>query len=158
MSNLFSTIYANPTAVIVRGLSGAGKSTIAQQIAGSAAYNGVSVSIHETDTFFMKDGQYNFDPSLMGDYHAKNLKGFCDSIDSGTHIVINSNTNTMHWEYANYVKYATSNGYNVQIIDLYDNGNDNESLHDRQLHDFPFEKYDMCRDRYEREYGSVSEE
>ena len=158
MSNLFNTIYSNKTAIILRGLSGAGKSTIAQQIAGSSAYNNCSVAIHETDTFFMQDGQYNFDPSLIGDYHAKNLKNFCESIDNGTHIVINSNTNTMHWEYAEYVKYAVANGYNIQIIDLYDNGNDNRSLHDRQLHDFPYEKYDMCRDRYEREYGSVKAE
>ena len=64
----------------------------------------------------------------------------------------------MHWEYAEYVKYAVANGYNIQIIDLYDNGNSNESLHDRQLHDFPYDKYDMCRDRYEREYGSVNAE
>ena len=151
-------MYHNPTAIILRGLSGAGKSTIAQEIAGTSAYNGVSLSIHETDTFFMQDGEYNFDPSLLRDYHAKNLQNFCESIDNGTHIVINSNTNNMHWEYAEYVKYATENGYNIQIIDLYDNGNNNESLHNRQLHDFPFDKYDMCRDRYEREYGSVNKQ
>ena len=159
MSNLFNVMFSNQTAVIIRGLSGAGKSTLAQQIAGSSAYNGCSVSIHETDTFFVDDnGSYNFDPSKLGDYHAENLRLFKQSIDNGTHIVINSNTNTMHWEYAEYVKYAVSKGYNVQIIDLFDNGNNNDNLHERQQHDFPYEKYDMCRDRYEREYGSINAE
>ena len=152
MENLIKTMYSNRTAIIIRGLSGSGKTTLAQKIGVECVQNGMSASIHETDTLFMKDGEYKFDPSLLGEYHEKNLKGFCDSIDNGTHIVINCNTNTMHWEYAKYVLYAVQRGYNIQIIDLFDNGQLDDTLHSRQLHDFPRDKYGVCRDRYEREY------
>tara|TARA_Y100001972_G_C7574771_1_gene288432 strand:+ start:77 stop:553 length:477 start_codon:yes stop_codon:yes gene_type:complete len=152
MNNFFNTIYANKTVIITRGLSGAGKTTIAQTIAGFASYNNVSVSIHETDQYFMVDGEYRFDPSLLGENHQKNLESFCKSIDDGTHIVINSNTNNQHWEYNDYVKYAVENGYNVQIMDLYDNGLSDEQLDERNLHGFPVDKYQVCRDRYERTY------
>ena len=157
MSNLFHTLFSNKTAIIIRGLSGSGKSTLAQEIAGKALYHSYEVSIHETDTFFIDDnGSYNFDPSRLGDYHAENLRLFKQSIDNGTDIVINSNTNTMHWEYKDYVSYAVENGYNIQIIDLYDNGQKDLDLHERQCHDFPFDKYDVCRERYQRNYSSDS--
>tara|TARA_B100000579_G_scaffold437987_1_gene470547 strand:+ start:807 stop:1283 length:477 start_codon:yes stop_codon:yes gene_type:complete len=154
MHQLFNTLYANKTVIITRGLSGSGKSTIAQTIAGSASYNNCSVAIHETDQYFMVDGEYKFDPSLIRVNHSKNFEAFCNSIDDGVHIVINSNTNTRHWEYMNYVEYASKNGYNVQIIDLYDNGFTTEELHKRQLHDFPIEKYELVRDGYERTFTS----
>ena len=157
MSNLFHTLFSNKTAIIIRGLSGAGKSTLAQEIAGSALYYSYSVAIHETDTFFLdENGSYNFDVNKLSDYHQENLRLFKQSIDDGTDIVINSNTNTMHWEYEKYVSYAVASGYNIQIIDLYDNGNEDLDLHERQCHDFPIDKYDMCRDRYQREYGQDS--
>ena len=157
MSNLFYTLFSNKTAIVIRGLSGSGKSTLAQEIAGNALYYGYEVSIHETDTFFIDDnGSYNHDSSRLKDYHAENLRLFKESIDNGTDIVINSNTNTMHWEYKEYVSYAVQNGYNIQIIDLYDNGQEDLDLHERQCHDFPLDKYEVCRERYQRTYGSDS--
>ncbi len=157
MSNLFHTLFANKTAIIIRGLSGSGKTTLAQEIAGNALYYSYTVAIHETDSFFTDDnGSYNFKPEKLSDYHGENLRLFKGSIDLGLDIVINSNTNTMHWEYKDYVSYAVKNGYSIQIIDLYDNGNPNLDLHERQCHDFPVDKYDMCRDRYQREYGQDS--
>ena len=152
---MFKTLYGNKTAVIIRGFSGSGKSTVAQTIAEEAAFNDCSVAIHETDNFFMTQNGYIFDGSMLGCYHSKNLESFCNSVDSGIHLIINSNTNVEYWEFSQYIKYASKNGYNIQIIDLYDNGLSDSALHERNLHGFPKDKYQLCRDRYERTYDNV---
>lgn len=51
----------------MRGVPGSGKSTKAKQLAG------IKGLVYSTDDFFMKNGDYVYDPSKIGEYHDKNL-------------------------------------------------------------------------------------
>jgi predicted kinase len=52
--------------IIIRGLPGAGKSTLANQICNSIQSNN---SLWEADMFFERDGEYKFDRSRIGEAH-----------------------------------------------------------------------------------------
>jgi adenylate kinase family enzyme len=52
----------------MRGVPGSGKSTKAKQLAG------IKGLIYSTDDFFMKNGDYVYDPSKIGEYHDRNLE------------------------------------------------------------------------------------
>ena len=54
--------------VLMRGLPGSGKSTKAKKIAGQIGV------VFSTDDFFMVNGQYKYDPKMIGEYHQKNQK------------------------------------------------------------------------------------
>jgi NEDD4-binding protein 2 len=54
--------------VLMRGMPGSGKSTLAKKLAGQGGV------IYSTDDFFMKNGQYVYDPKMIGEYHNKNLE------------------------------------------------------------------------------------
>ena len=139
-------LFNRNTLVVTRGLSGSGKSSLAQELATLASQSNLSVSIHETDSYFHTEEGYVFDPSKLADYHGQNYDDFCKSIDNGINVVIQSNTNVRHWEYEKYINYATENNYSTIIIDLYDNGLSDEELHQRQCHGFPLEKYSIVRE------------
>jgi|13_taG_2_1085334.scaffolds.fasta_scaffold06787_3 NEDD4-binding protein 2 len=149
-------VFSVKTCVIIRGLSGSGKSTLAKQITNS--HKDYTCAIHETDSLlYDKDGNYNIDIDIkkMGEYHQKNFELFSKSIINGTHIVINSNTNTQLWEFNHYVELAVQNGYSIMIFDLYDAGLTNQELFDRNSHNFPLDKYEIVRSHYERNYSNL---
>lgn len=97
--------------ILMRGVSGSGKSTLARQIAD--AHEG-SV-IFSTDDFFMVAGEYRFDPSRLGEYHAANQRRTHEAMSKGCPCVIVDNTNTQSWEMKPYVESAYAHGYSVEI-------------------------------------------
>jgi predicted kinase len=121
--------------VIMRGVSGSGKSTKAKEL--SSGTN--SSIICSADDFFMRDGKYNFDPKMIGQAHAYCRGKFYGALELGVELVIIDNTNTGGWEYAEYVESAKEAGYEVEIVKV---GNtDTESLqkyHERNRHSVPF--------------------
>jgi len=85
--------------VLVRGIPGSGKSTIA----GILSHVGF---IHiESDQFFMHRGKYVFDISKQSLAHAWCVKETRDLISLGNDVVV-SNTFTRLWEMAPYVDIA----------------------------------------------------
>lgn len=100
-------------AVINRGVVGSGKSTFALELQKEAAKQKLTCNIHNTDEYFMVDGEYKFDVSKLGQYHGKNLQAFTDSMKLGVNIVVCDNTNTTPKEYLKYVNEATKAGYTV---------------------------------------------
>jgi len=143
-------LFPTKTVIIIKGLSGSGKSSFAQGIAAEHHNAGHSVSIHETDKYFIQNGVYTFDPSKIRENHEKNLSAFTDSIMNGVYLVINSNTNTQLWEYVNYMNLALEHGYATVVYDLFDAGLSDEELFNRNTHDFPLEKYQAVKQNYER--------
>ena len=104
---------------LLRGLPGAGKTTLAKSIGGRHA---------EADQYFMEDGEYKFDASKLKDAHA-----WCQSIvDSyvrnGFERVIVSNTFTTEKEMEPYYEMAEKYGYIVTSL-IVENRHGNKSVH-----------------------------
>ena len=120
-------------AYIMRGVSGSGKSTLANHLAG---LDGI---IHSTDSYFYdSNGEYQFDPSLLGDNHQKNYTAFRDSLGKYD-VVICDNTNTQEWEYEGYVRSAEAAGYQVVYVVLKPLLRDAQLYADRNTHGVPLD-------------------
>lgn len=98
--------------IVMRGVSGSGKSTVAAKIARETG--GLVLS---TDDFFEKDGRYEFDPRLLPQNHAKNQGRAQKAMEMGVSPIIIDNTNTEAWEMKPYVQAAIGHGYEVEIIE-----------------------------------------
>ena len=101
------------TAIINRGVVGSGKSSFAKILKESAENMAFTCTVHNTDTYFMVDGEYRFDASRLGLYHNYNLQTFIRSMKEGVNVVICDNTNTTQKEYEKYVNEAKNAGYYV---------------------------------------------
>lgn len=100
-------IVEHSKAVIVRGISGSGKSTFSNAMAKWIQSQGYSSCHFEADQFFYnEDGDYLFDPSLLQAAHEVCFKNFQESFNDGGHVVIVSNTFTKFWEMDRYLKHA----------------------------------------------------
>jgi len=114
----------NGICFILRAVPGAGKSTLAKQLAG-----GYGV-ICEADEFMLdKDGNYNFSPTRLGYCHAKCFDKFTNAIETKQSPVIQSNTNIKNQDISKYKSFAEEHGYTVFVITV-ENHHNNSSVHD----------------------------
>lgn len=92
---------------ILRGLPGAGKSTLAKSLGGKHI---------EADMFFMKGNEYKFDATKIKDAHSwcQNMVGSWMS-DNEERIVV-SNTFTQEWEMQFYYDWALEFDYKVYSL------------------------------------------
>eukprot|EP01013_Petalomonas_cantuscygni_P033401 TRINITY_DN60351_c0_g1_i1.p1 TRINITY_DN60351_c0_g1~~TRINITY_DN60351_c0_g1_i1.p1 ORF type:complete len:245 (+),score=24.21 TRINITY_DN60351_c0_g1_i1:71-805(+) len=135
------------TVVLVRGLPGSGKSTVARAIA--STYKSCVV---EADDFFVNraSGVYVFDPSLISDAHQECQRRAKAAIRGKTPVVIVSNTFTQRWEMRTYVLAAVKGGYRVHVVDLYDGNKSDDILASRNVHGVPPDRIAAMRQRYEK--------
>lgn len=84
------------TVIINRAVSGSGKTTLSRCVTDTLRKEGLSVAIHSTDDFFMRDGRYVFDIDKLNAYHAQNLSNFVDDLKRGLDVVICDNMNLCH--------------------------------------------------------------
>ena len=89
------------TLTLIRASPGCGKSTLAKKMI-KEDVNAIHV---ETDMFFMKDGQYLFDPSKIKDAHNWCQKTVKECIEYGFNVIV-SNTFTQLWEMEYYIELA----------------------------------------------------
>jgi len=106
---------SNIRCVILSGLAGAGKSTIARSLT-----TGLPISnyvIASADDYFTQYGNapYNFVPSLLPDAHAECYLNFLAACALRVPLVIVDNTNLQGWEIAPYYRHAEAVGYDVSI-------------------------------------------
>ena len=133
---------------ILRGLVGTGKSMLANAL-------GNEGSIFSTDSYFMVDGEYQFDSSKLGEYHARNLAdatAFMERFAPYTNNVncVIDNTNTQHWEYEGYVEAAKANGFLVQVISIDWDAKDIPLYAERNSHGVPEEAIYRMAARWEQ--------
>jgi NEDD4-binding protein 2 len=120
--------------ILVRGISGAGKSTFAKLLGGKHI---------EADMFFMKDGKYQFDFTKLKDAHR-----WCNTIvggwmSDGEERIVVSNTFTQEWEMKDYYDWAKDFDYKVfSIIVENRHGGINE-------HGVPEDKLKLMKNRFE---------
>ena len=119
---------------LLRGLPGAGKTTLAKSLGGMHM---------EADKYFMDEGEYKFDPSKTRDAHA-----WCQNtakvwMTNSVPKVVISNTFTQTWEMDYYFELAKEHGYRVYSLVVENrHGGVNE-------HGVPEEKLVQMKNRFE---------
>ena len=132
---------SNKNLILVRGVSGSGKSTFAEEF-----LYPISLLI-STDDFFMVDGEYQFNPELLAENHLKCIKSVESEMESPQqdicpNIVVH-NTFTQSWEIKPYRELADRYGYNFYTI-IIENRHKSDSIHN-----IPEHIISKQRDRFE---------
>jgi predicted kinase len=118
---------------LLRGLPGAGKSTLARSIGGMHI---------EADRYFMYEGKYEFDASKLKEAHAWCQNAVRVWMRSQDKITV-SNTFTQEWEMQPYFDLAKEHGYRVYSLIVENrHGGVNE-------HGVPEEKLVQMKKRFE---------
>jgi predicted kinase len=101
--------------IILRGVPGCGKSTVAEFLA--MYVDGIGQSSKYTiccaDDFFMKDGEYKFNPKALGIAHKVCTEKCEKAMIAGEERVIVANTSTTEKELKPYMELAEKHGYMV---------------------------------------------
>ena len=132
--------------IIIRGLPGSGKTTLAKHIAGFA--NSLTknlevrdfVAIFEADQFFETADGYKFDGTKLREAHDDCQRRAFDWMKAGK-IAIVSNTFTQRWEYQPYLDMAKMLNMPVQVIEVHGNF--------QNIHGVPPDKIESMRKRWE---------
>lgn len=124
------------TVIVLRAVSGAGKSTFAKRlVADSKCIGGIQEDLApnmsnvvlpnakgayvvSTDDYFMVDGKYKFDPKKLAQAHQATQEKFLGLVREAGSTIIVDNTNTQLWEFAWYVVTAQLYGHRTQIATL----------------------------------------
>lgn len=105
--------------IILRGVPGAGKSTIAQQIIADAHAKGENAVAFSSDDYFTTPaGEYRFDSAQLPQAHANCFRQFLEFLRGKTGIAIVDNTNTRIFEMSPYVLAGKAYGFEIKIIRL----------------------------------------
>jgi predicted kinase len=107
------------TLTLLRGLPGAGKSTLANQL---------SPNVCEADMYFMRNGEYQFDMNGLPAAHFW-CRSRCEAfMQNGEDTIVVSNTLTSNKELEPYIEMAEKYGYRVVSV-VVENRHGNKSIH-----------------------------
>ena len=105
--------------VVLRGVSGAGKSTVASFL--SNALEGQVTTVSADYYFTSLDVTYKFDPTKLGAAHAQCLDQFVSEVvheEGENHCIIVDNTNTTVAECAPYMALASAYGWRPLLLTI----------------------------------------
>lgn len=122
--------------IIIRGLPGAGKTTLAKKM----IENNPSFLHFEADMYFEEDGVYKFVASKIGKAHEWCQNSTKTALQHGKTAVV-SNTFTTRWEVEPYLLMAERLGIPYEIITLTDNYG--------SIHNVPQETINKMQARFE---------
>lgn len=147
--------------IILRGLPGSGKTTVAHGLTDFARARGWSYEIVSADDFFVTTvgesprPEYRFDPRKLGEAHADCMFRFLAAIGDHRELVIVDNTNVQKWEFLNYAVAATRLNYEVYVESCLDKRADDLTVADlkrfaeRNMHGVSFETIAAMAARWE---------
>lgn len=132
------------TLILVRGLPGSGKTTLAIALADQFANDGYlnrwPVVCAADDYFYDETEEYRFDPRFLKAAHSECQRVADRGMQRGMMVIVH-NTFTQRWEMKPYLDLAEQYGYQVQeIVCKGDFGS---------VHDVPAEKIEQMRARWE---------
>ena len=119
---------------LLRGVPGAGKSTLAKSLGGMHI---------ESDKYFMDGDEYKFDPSKLKDAHAWCQNAVRVWAKNSVKKIVVSNTFTQEWEIDYYFELAKEHGYRVYSL-IVENRHGN-----KDVHNVPEEKLLQMKQRFE---------
>lgn len=122
--------------ILVRGLPGSGKSSLSRVIANEI----FRCARIEADMYFVKDGEYLFDATKLGEAHAWCLKNTREIIGEGVSVVV-SNTFTTIKELKPYFDLAKEFKIKPQVVLCQGNY--------KSVHNVPEETIEKMRKRFE---------
>lgn len=96
--------------VILRGLPGSGKSSLAAKLKFSG-------EVFSTDDFFIENGEYIFDPYKLNEAHVWNKQRTKQALERGVSPIIIDNTNVEAWEMAPYILLGKKYDYEIIILE-----------------------------------------
>lgn len=101
---------------LIRGVPGSGKTTLAFFLLDSMA--GLSKVMCSADDFMLSelDGQYQFDPSKLGECHRMCKDIVSTSASLGVDVIMVHNTFAQNWEMKPYKEIARKHGYKVCVV------------------------------------------
>ncbi|XP_069553599.1 NEDD4-binding protein 2 isoform X1 [Brachyistius frenatus] len=133
--------------VLLRGAPGSGKSTLAKAL---LEHNPGGVVL-TTDDYYTRNGQYQFDPTVLGEAHEWNHKRAKEAFEKGMNPIIIDNTNMHGWEMRPYVVQALKHRYKVLFREPETWWrNKPRELERRTTHDVPMETIRRMLNGYER--------
>jgi hypothetical protein len=97
--------YQMPVTVVMSGLPGSGKTTVANMLISACTHT--SVERFSTDDLFITNGKYQFDPTMLVANHKANYQAFCSSTAL---VKIVDNTSLTPAEYNNYFTHTRHTG------------------------------------------------
>ena len=122
------------TLYLLRGIPGAGKSTLAETMVGHR---------FETDQYFMDGTEYKFDASKLKEAHKWCQESVEVCMTTSFNDIIVSNTFTQEWEMKPYLDMAKKHGYRVVSLIV-------ENRHGgKSTHYVPEETINKMKDRFE---------
>ena len=125
------------TLIILRGIPGSGKSTVAEMLSEGGKY-----PVCTADDFFMVDGEYKFDASKLYIAHCKCKDKVGYAMAEGYEKIFVANTNTTEKEMNPYFDLAKEFGYQaISLIVENRHGNTN-------VHGVPDEALEKMRNRF----------
>lgn len=133
------------TLFIIRGMPGSGKTTLAKLIADA---------VYSADDFFTHNGVYEFEPHKLPEAHE-----WCRCIVheslvlalGGNHRkkIAVANTFSQLWEFSAYVEMTEKLGVQFFVIDLFDQGYNDQELFERCTHPVPLHIFENQRRRWQ---------
>jgi len=134
------------TIIIIRGLSGSGKSTFADTICGD---DETKISVSADDFFVDEQGNYNFNPDQIAEAHDWCKDQVRTYLLEGFETICVANTFTKRWEVEPYLQIASENNCNVHVVSLFDAGMNDAQLAARCVHNVPINSIRSQRKRWE---------
>lgn len=128
--------------ILLRGLPGSGKTTLASIILQSPNFNNLDVL--SADNFFTDDdGNYNFDASKLKEAHNTCQVKCAERMKMESSRIVVANTFTENWEMEKYYEMAERYRYRVHSVIV-------ENRHDgKNIHNVPDDKIVQMRNRFE---------
>lgn len=120
------------TLVLIRGMPGSGKSTMAKALTGFCHY--------EADQYFQTKDGYDFDKALIKTAHKKCQYNTRNALQDGYSVVV-SNTFTQHWEMQPYWDMAKE--FNIPCHEMTCHGNF------QNVHNVPQSVIEAMQNRWE---------
>ena len=125
------------TLVLIRGLSGSGKTSLMELIVGSSDYSSEDrASVSVNDFFVSDEGDYQFDPTQLKAAHEWCFDEAEALVkDEAIDVVVVHNVFSRKWEVDPYVEMGRKHGCVIHIVNLYDRGLNDAQLSRESVHD-----------------------